>query len=143
MGRNAIGGYPAHPEAGIAPGDGFDRHTRLLTDADQRLTARCRRTVVQSTQPAQRREPPELVAPAGNLEGVDVERTELLTLVGADGIGVFSDTGHQPTEPSIWSSMSRLSSRAYSIGNSRAIGSTKPRTTIAIASSSVMPRLIR
>ena len=49
----------------------------------------------------------------------------------------------QPTAPSICSSIRRLSSRAYSIGSSRAIGSTKPRTIIAIASSSVMPRLIR
>ncbi len=51
--------------------------------------------------------------------------------------------GHQPTAPSICSSISRLSSSAYSIGSSRAIGSTKPRTIVAIASSSVMPRLIR
>ena len=49
----------------------------------------------------------------------------------------------QPTAPSICSSMSRLSSRAYSIGSSFAIGSTKPRTIIAIASSSCMPRDIR
>jgi hypothetical protein len=38
---------------------------------------------------------------------------------------------HQPTAPSIWSSISRLSSSAYSIGSSRAIGSTKPRTMVA------------
>ena len=50
---------------------------------------------------------------------------------------------HQPTAPSIWSAISRFSSSAYSIGSSRAIGSTKPRTMVAIASSSVMPRLIR
>ena len=49
----------------------------------------------------------------------------------------------QPTAPSICSSMSRLSSRAYSIGSSLAIGSTKPRTIIAIASSCSMPRDIR
>ena len=49
----------------------------------------------------------------------------------------------QPTAPSICSSISRFSSSAYSIGNSRAIGSTKPRTIIAIASSSPIPRLIR
>ena len=51
--------------------------------------------------------------------------------------------GHQPTAPSICSSMSRLSSSAYSIGSSRAIGSTKPRTIMAMASSSVMPRDMR
>ncbi len=49
----------------------------------------------------------------------------------------------QPTAPSICSSISRLSSRAYSIGSSLAIGSTKPRTIIAIASSCSMPRDIR
>ena len=47
---------------------------------------------------------------------------------------------HQPTAPSICSSMSRLSSRAYSMGSSRAMGSTNPRTIIAMASSSVSPR---
>ena len=49
----------------------------------------------------------------------------------------------QPTAPSIWSSISRLSSSAYSIGSSRAIGSMNPRTIIAIAASSVSPRLMR
>jgi|GEM_PF-6447884 len=60
------------------------------------------------------------------------------------GFGQGRCAGHdQPTAPSICSSISLLSSRAYSIGNSRAIGSTKPRTIMAIASSSVSPRLIR
>ncbi len=36
--------------------------------------------------------------------------------------------------------MSLLSSSAYSIGSSRAMGSMKPRTIMAIASSSGMPR---
>ena len=57
--------------------------------------------------------------------------------------GRGSGSVHQPTAPSICSSIRRFSSRAYSIGSSRAIGSTKPRTIIAIASSSVRPRLIR
>ena len=48
--------------------------------------------------------------------------------------------GAQPTLPSMLISMSLLSSRAYSIGSSRAIGSMKPRTIMAIASSSGMPR---
>lgn len=52
-------------------------------------------------------------------------------------------TPAQPTEPSIWSSMSRLSSTAYSMGSSLTIGSMKPATTIAVACSSVRPRLIR
>jgi hypothetical protein len=49
----------------------------------------------------------------------------------------------QPTEPSIWSSMSRDHSTAYSIGNVFVIGSMKPFTTIPIACSSERPRLIR
>ena len=50
---------------------------------------------------------------------------------------------HQPTAPSICSSMRRLSSRAYSMGSSRAMGSTNPRTIIAMASVSGMPRDMR
>jgi len=49
----------------------------------------------------------------------------------------------QPTEPSIWSSIRRFSSTAYSIGSSRVIGSMNPFTIIAVASGSVRPRLIR
>ncbi len=65
--------------------------------------------------------------------------------VGHGGIRVDErvGNGHQPTAPSIWSSMRRLSSRAYSIGSSRAIGSMKPRTIIAMASSSAIPRDMR
>ena len=48
-----------------------------------------------------------------------------------------------PTAPSICSSMSRFSSSAYSIGSSRATGSTNPRTIIAMASSSLSPRCCR
>ena len=50
---------------------------------------------------------------------------------------------HQPTDPSICNSMSRFNSRAYSMGSSLAIGSTKPRTIVAIASFSSKPRLIK
>ena len=49
----------------------------------------------------------------------------------------------QPTEPSIWSSIKRLHSTAYSIGSVRVIGSMKPFTTMPIACSSERPRLIR
>ena len=62
---------------------------------------------------------------------------------GGAGLGRLVEDRCQPTAPSIWSSISRLSSSAYSIGSSRAMGSTKPRTMVAAASSSVMPRLIR
>ena len=48
-----------------------------------------------------------------------------------------------PTEPSISSSIRRFSSTAYSSGSSLAIGSMNPRTMSAIASSSVIPRLVR
>src|SRR5690606_2509891 len=48
-----------------------------------------------------------------------------------------------PTAPSICSSIRRFNSSAYSMGSSRAMGSTNPRTTMAIASPSVRPRLIR
>ncbi len=49
----------------------------------------------------------------------------------------------QPTDPSIWSWISRFSSTAYSSGSSFVIGSTKPETIIAAASASESPRLIR
>jgi len=48
-----------------------------------------------------------------------------------------------PTLPSIWSSMRRLHSTAYSIGRVRVTGSMKPLTIIPIACSSVRPRLWR
>src|SRR5690606_16331165 len=51
--------------------------------------------------------------------------------------------GHQPTDPSICSSMRRLSSSAYSMGSSREMGSTNPRTIMAMASVSGMPRDMR
>jgi hypothetical protein len=49
----------------------------------------------------------------------------------------------QPTEPSIWSWISRFISTAYSRGSSFVIGSTKPDTIIAEASASESPRDIR
>ncbi len=49
----------------------------------------------------------------------------------------------QPIEPSICSSISRLSSTAYSIGSSLVTGSMKPLTIIFEASSSSRPRLCR
>src|SRR5437667_640298 len=48
-----------------------------------------------------------------------------------------------PTEPSICSWIRRFISTAYSIGSSFTIGSMKPETIIAAASSLPMPRLIR
>ena len=49
----------------------------------------------------------------------------------------------QPTLPSIWSSMRRDHSTAYSMGSVRVTGSMNPLTTIDMACSSVRPRLIR
>ena len=78
-----------------------------------------------------------------SLRGV-VDGVLLPELVVTGGLGRSGRLSHrQPTAPSICSSMSRFSSRAYSMGSSRAIGSMKPRTIMAMASSSGMPRLIR
>ena len=103
-----------------------------------------RRVLVDAAQPLERREPPDLLAAGRHRVVVDVERS-LWVQVGIDPrhLEGLCDCRHQPTAPSICSSISRLSSRAYSIGSSLAIGSTKPRTIIAIASSSAMPRDIR
>jgi len=149
--RNAVGGDTALPEAVVTALDGFDRHAVAFADLDDRVSGRGGRSVVQTTQSLERREAPQLVTTAGHLEGVDVERAELLALVGGgqcrpavlDALGGFGQVRRHPTAPSICSSMSRLSSNAYSIGSSLAMGSTKPRTTMAMASSSVMPRLIK
>ena len=51
--------------------------------------------------------------------------------------------GRYPMEPSIWSSIRRFISTAYSIGSSRVKGSMKPPTIMPDASSSERPRLIR
>src|SRR4029453_18021138 len=50
---------------------------------------------------------------------------------------------NHPTEPSIWSWISRFISTAYSSGSSFVIGSTKPETTTADAPASDRPRDIR
>ena len=52
-------------------------------------------------------------------------------------------TAHQPIDPSICSSISRLHSTAYSIGSVRVTGSMKPFTTMPMACSADSPRLIR
>ena len=105
-------------------------------DLDVEAVAGERRVVVQALQPLERREPPDLLAPGRDRVVGQVEGTHRVE-VGGD------IQAHQPTAPSICSSISRLSSRAYSIGSSLAIGSMKPRTIIAIASSCSMPRDMR
>ena len=134
-----IGGHTALTESLVAAAHGFHLHARLLADGDLGAAGGARRAVVQAAQALQRGESPDLVAAVRNLERVNVKGREQLSLIAVrPSVG----SGH-PTAPSICSSISRLSSSAYSIGSSLAIGSTKPRTTIAIASSSVSPRLIR
>ena len=139
LGRNPIGGNATLTQPLVAAAHGLHLHAGLFADGDLGVAGGTRRAVVQAAQPPQRGEPPDLVAAVRDLEGVDVKGSEQLPLIDS---GVVGGDRH-PTEPSICNSISRLSSSAYSMGSSLAIGSTKPRTTIAIASSSVSPRLIR
>ena len=67
-------------------------------------------------------------ADGGGRPGVDVENRR---------------RGRHPTEPSIWSWMSRFISTAYSMGSSLTIGSMTPETIMAAASSLSIPRLWR
>ena len=69
--------------------------------------------------------------------------TRTFTIGGPQPLGGVDPSLLQPMLPSISISIKRLSSTAYSRGNCFAIGSMKPRTMSAIASSSLMPRLIR
>ncbi len=113
------------------------------------------RVAEERAEPVDRGEAPLLLAPVRHREVGDVERRRALGprlvrdhrrgTVGVRPLGgaLGGQQAHQPTAPSICSSMSRLSSRAYSMGSSLAMGSTKPRTIIAIASSSVIPRDMR
>ena len=78
---NAVGGHTARAEALVVTRDGLDRHTRTRADLDRRRTGRRGRAVVQAAQPLEWGETPHLVAPGGHLEGVDIERGELLALV--------------------------------------------------------------
>ena len=106
----------------------------------------------------QRRVPPLLLTGGRHRERVKVEaarrtvrarrhgrRHRVRVVRIRHGNGDFGFLCHrtQPTDPSICSSTKRFSSSAYSIGSSRLIGSTKPRTIMPIASSSFRPRLIR
>ena len=75
------------------------------------------------------------------LKEVEGDRTFPILDWYADEVSPL-DSDH-PTEPSIWSWISRFISTAYSSGSSFVIGSTKPETIIALASASERPRLIR
>ena len=166
--RRAVGGRAGAQGTrplGADPGEGD-----AVRQVGGPVQAPGRRLVAQQGPEAvQRREPPFLLASAGHREVGDVEARRPLRprprgngarpvavcheaalvpgtascLLRLRGGGSGGGRCHQPTAPSICSSMSRFSSSAYSIGNSRAIGSMKPRTIIAIASSSDSPRDIR
>ncbi len=117
---------------------GGDTRRRAGLDGD--LAARNHGIGMQPPQPPKGRKAPVFLPP-----GRDREFRPLRMQSRDRGRGFHGplERAHQPTAPSIWSSISRFSSSAYSMGSSRAIGSTKPRTIVAAASSSVMPRLIR
>ena len=117
---------------------------RVGIDVHLYLANRKLAVFMQPPQPPQRRKPPLLLPPRRHREVSQLERLPFVQpRNGGAGLRRPLKHGHQPTAPSICSSISRFSSSAYSIGSSRAIGSTKPRTIVAMASSSVMPRLIR
>ena len=136
-GADAVGRHEAARAAlGVGGRDRARDDALGRLDLDVEVVAGQHRLVVQAAEALERGEPPDLLAPVR--DGV-VGQVE-----GAHRVQVGGDVQtHQPTAPSICSSMRRFSSRAYSIGSSLAIGSTKPRTIIAIASSSAMPRDIR
>ena len=135
-----------------------DRGAIGVTDRDGRLPARLEH-VEELSDAVERRVAPIVLLALRRGEIVHIERARLP--VGArrhgrrhrvrvvrirDGNGDFSIVrchGNQPTDPSICSSTKRFSSSAYSIGSSRLIGSTKPRTIMPMASFSSRPRLIR
>src|SRR5699024_10073673 len=162
-GRVRLCGDPVPRRARLAEtlvvrADGLDGHAVAIGNGhEQAAGGGDVGAVMDPTQPLERREAPDLVLVTGHLEGVHVEGGELVALGGTHGDAVAvrhrcgclraggGGVGHggQPTDPSICSSIRRLSSRAYSMGSSLAIGSTNPRTIIAMASSSASPRLMR
>ena len=167
-GGRPVPGLPAVPSRGVVAVDDLDLDLGRLDDRRQHAVAG-QHAVGRPGE--QRREPVDGAnrhsssRPFGHGEVGDVERRRRATRGTASGSvpapprcgsrrpcapgewsvdeGVRRGGRHQPTAPSICSSMRRLSSRAYSMGSSRAMGSTNPRTIIAMASVSVMPRDIR
>ena len=100
--RNPIRGNTGLAESFVTTTDGLHRDARPFHHLDRGTSGRRRGTVVQPTQPLERSESPQFVAAAGHLEGVDVERTELLALVLDDAFGSFGQIlSHYPTAPSI------------------------------------------
>ena len=164
---DAVARHAGATQPRVVATDGLDDHLGRCVDLDENLAVAGAVVLVQVAQPVERGEPPLLLAPGRDGEVGEVvgreavapavtgqwrravrvrfaaEPTRSGDRISAQRRWFGRSYDAQPTAPSICSSISRLSSRAYSIGSSLAIGSTKPRTIIAIASSSVRPRLIR
>jgi hypothetical protein len=73
LGGNPVGGHTALTEPLVATAHVLDGDPGAFGDLDAGGAGRGRRAVVQAAQPAQRGEPPDLVAAVRHLEGVDVE----------------------------------------------------------------------
>ena len=82
------------------------------------------------------------VAPAHGV-AVRVRAALVVLALGAHRHGATPVSPAQPTEPSIWSSIRRLHSTAYSMGSVRVTGSMNPFTTMLMAASWVRPRDMR
>ena len=144
----AVAGSQDGTQAFIIARDSFD--------GDRRVARVIVGGIEEALDATHRRKAPILFA---SVRHSDVSQLEGRRAIGARGVrflgsapmgvglvhGVDNSVGgrHQPTDPSICSSMRRLSSRAYSMGSSLAMGSTKPRTIVAMASFSSRPRLMR
>src|SRR5262249_43803000 len=143
-GTHTISGHKGGAKPRIAVLRQLNGNPRVGVDFNGHLPGGQPGILVQPTEAPKRSNPPLLFPPSRNREVGQLKR---LHLVQPGNGGARLDRPlkprHQPTAPSICSSISRFSSSAYSIGSSRAIGSTNPRTIVAMASSSVMPRLIR
>ena len=170
--RGAVVGDERHAARGLPRRERADDVRRVADGLHGQAVGVTGGVVERAGEPLERREAPDLLAAGGHRVVVEVEGAHRVQVglhvvhleggghavagvsshghvwgvflaSGASGGAGGSDGRRQPTAPSICSSMRRLSSRAYSIGSSLAIGSTKPRTIIAIASSSSMPRDMR
>ena len=161
---DSVAGHHAGVTPCVATGrHGVDGHAGGRLGVHDEIVAIERRFGMYVAETTQRGEPPDLLQAArdrvlgeiegslrvqvrlhpGGLHGFGYVDRRALGGGGLDRLDHRRCGRHQPTAPSICSSISRLSSSAYSIGSSLAIGSTKPRTIIAIASSCSMPRDIR
>ena len=145
LGGNAIGGNAGFPEAPVATADGLDAHTGPLSDGDRRVSGRRRRPVVQAAQPLQRVNRHSSSRPPGTSKASTSKELNCSPLL--------TEMADEPSTASVRFVISRppfhlqfdqpVEFEGIFHRQLLAIGSTNPRTTIAIASSSVSPRLIR